>query len=282
MTDALVRNFLEVLSSWYKKHKRGDLPWRQKSFLSPYAIVASEVMLQQTQVSRVISYFLRWMEVFPDVYALSNADLHIVLQNWQGLGYNNRGMRLQKMAQQIVSEYSGVFPEEKPQLEKLPGLGPYTAGAVMAFAYNKKSVFIETNIRRVIIHRFFADATLPISDKDIMAIVESLLDVCEEYGFDARNFYWAMMDYGSHMKSSLKENPNRKSTTYTKQSAFKGSFREKRSAVLRYLLDKKQATEDELFDIFQQWSQEDILDAVNALVRDGLVVAKEGNWSIRG
>jgi A/G-specific adenine glycosylase len=275
------REFLSELQVWYDSHQREDLPWRSPENLVPYNVIVSEIMLQQTQVARVTGYYAAWMQKYPDVYILAQATLSDVLMSWQGLGYNNRGMRLHKMAQIIVNDYNGVFPATALGLVSLPGVGDYTAAAVMAFVHNTSGIAIETNIRRVIIYEFFRDKT-NISDREIAEIVLGCLPILNTVGFDVRNFYWAMMDYGSYLKSSLGYNPNKQTKAYTKQSVFTGSFREKRSKILSCLLSKKpmKLTLDELYKTFTDWSDDDIDTAVQALYKDGLVKIADDGISI--
>lgn len=285
-----VDEFWDMLSACYAGEGRHGLSWRQELRLNPYAVCVSEVMLQQTQVARVIDYFNRWMELFPTVYELANADTRDVLLAWQGLGYNNRGLRLQKLAQVIVGEYGGVFPRDRKSLEALPGIGPYTAGAIRAFVWNESEVFVETNIRRVIIHHFFSDRE-GVSDGEVAEVLSNLIGVLSNplptspfsrgRGPEIRNpreFYWAMMDYGATLPKVLKSNPNTQSKHYTKQSRFEGSVRQVRSGVLKWLLEYNQIVITDIAHMLGIVNPDDdrIEKALKGLVRDGLVnVEKE-------
>ena len=120
------------LLTWYDRVGR-DLPWRKTR--DPYAIAVSEVMLQQTQVDRVIPKFRTWMQTFPNVQVLASAPLLQVLKLWSGLGYNNRALQLRSMAQIVIREHGGIFPRQREVLKTLPGFGPYTSGAVATFAF---------------------------------------------------------------------------------------------------------------------------------------------------
>jgi A/G-specific adenine glycosylase len=215
---------LRELKAFYKKNKRSHLPWRKTT--DPYKILVSEIMLQQTQASRVVPYYMAFIKQFPNARALANAPLSKVLLAWQGLGYNRRAKYLQDAARVIAKEgYAG---------QKLPGVGPYTRGAVMAFAYNKPEVFIETNIRTVLFHHMKKNTTIyrSVSDKELLPIVEEEL---RKSKMEPREFYSAMMDYGSHLKKQgIKLNT--RSAHYKKQSRFEGSARQKRAAKLRMLL----------------------------------------------
>lgn len=185
-------------------------------------------MLQQTQVERVIPYFEEWFRLFPTVETLAKAPLAKVLRAWQGLGYNRRAKHLHAAAKAVVKDHKGVFPKTPEELEALPGIGPYTARAVAAFAYNQDVVFIETNIRTVVTHHFFPGAG-KVDDKEIMPLLQEALPKGR-----AREWYSALMDYGSHLKrSGIRINARAKS--YTKQSTFAGSSREARGAILKAL-----------------------------------------------
>ena len=228
-----IKQFQKTVWNYYKTSARHNLPWRKN--INPYHIWVSEVMLQQTQVDRVVKFFDAWMKQFPTVQKLANASQIEILKQWKGLGYNSRAIRMKQAAQAIVSDYKGRFPSDYSELQKLPGIGPYTAGAISAFVYNQPIAIIETNIRRVFIHHFFQDHT-DVHDEDILELVEKTLDKK-----NPREWYWALMDYGSFLGRTLnikgkKYNPNVQSKHYTKQSKFQGSDREIRSNILQLLL----------------------------------------------
>lgn len=204
-----------------------DLPWR--GIDDPYGVLVSEVMLQQTQVSRVLRYWERWMALFPTVDALAAADTATVLELWQGLGYNRRALGLKRACETCAAERAGRLPHTVDELVKLPGVGPATAGGVVAFAYNEPSVYIETNVRSVFLHELFPDEE-GVSDKRLAPYVR---DTCPEH--DPRTWYYALLDYGAHLKTQV-VNPSRRSASYARQSAFPGSRREKRSIVLKSVL----------------------------------------------
>jgi A/G-specific adenine glycosylase len=222
--------FQKMIMDFYAKHGRGSLPWRKG--ITAYKIYVSEIMLQQTQVERVIPFFKRWMRAFPTVRALAQAPQSQVLALWKGLGYNSRALRMKKAAQEIVEKHRGIFPKTREAIQVLPGIGPYTAGAIMAFAYNQSVVCIETNIRRVFIYHFFKEADC-VHDRDILDVIEQTVDV-----HHPREWYWALMDYGSFLVKTV-PNPNRKSRHYTKQSKFEGSDRQLRGKILGVLLAAK-------------------------------------------
>ena len=204
-----------------------DLPWRNID--DAYGVLVSEVMLQQTQVVRVQRYWQRWMSLFPTVDALAAADTATVLETWQGLGYNRRALALKRACEQCSAEFGGRLPQEAEELVRLPGIGPATAAGVIAFAYNRPSVYIETNVRSVFLHELFPDAQ-DVSDKQLAPYVAN---TCPDEG--ARSWYYALLDYGAHLKTQV-GNPSRRSSHYARQSAFEGSRREKRSFILKCVL----------------------------------------------
>jgi len=216
---------IQDVFSWYKKNKR-DLPWRKTH--DPYHILISELMLQQTQVSRVVQKFPAFIKTFPTFKSLADISFKEILKEWQGMGYNRRAFYLKKIAGVITHDYKGRLPHDPELLKKLPGIGPNTAASICAFAFNKPTVFIETNIRSVFIHEFFSKKN-NISDKDILPLVEQTLDTK-----NPRDWYNALMDYGTMIKETY-GNPNLKSKHYIKQSKFKDSNREMRGNILRLL-----------------------------------------------
>ncbi|NTV44173.1 MAG: A/G-specific adenine glycosylase [Candidatus Yonathbacteria bacterium] len=220
--------FRRTVYGYYAKHKR-DLSWRHTT--NPYKILVSEIMLQQTQVPRVEVKYREFLRAFPTVKKLAEASLGDVLRVWQGMGYNRRAKMLHEAAKAIVRDHGGRFPKDTQTLTTLPGVGPSTAGGICAYAYDMPVVFIETNIRRVFIHHFFAD-TRGVVDKDILPLVEIACDKKHP-----REWYSALMDYGTHLAATV-ENPNRRSGHYTKQKPFNGSDREVRGAILKILVSR--------------------------------------------
>lgn len=229
LTQQQITQFHETLWAFYAKHARHDLPWRVSEAngrFDPYKVLVSELMLQQTQVARVIPKYHAFLAEFPTVSTLARAELSAVLRAWQGLGYNRRAKFLWLAAQQI--ELGGTFPATIEELVKLPGVGVNTAGAILAYARNQPVLFIETNVRTAIIHHFLAD-TEGITDATINSCLSQVLD-----HETPREFYWALMDYGSYLKAAH-GNIARRSKQYVKQSAFVGSKRQVRGAVIRLL-----------------------------------------------
>ena len=223
-----IKKFQKIVWDYYERHGR-NFPWRQTK--NPYRILVSEIMLQQTQTSRVVEKYSVFIKKFPTVESLHNAGTSDVLRVWQGLGYNRRALSLKKSAAKAVVEYQGKIPKNAPALVSFPGVGPGTAGAILAFAYNIPAAFIETNIRRVFIYHFFSGLE-KVRDNDIFPLIEKTLD-----RESPREWYWALMDYGA-MLAKLKQNPNTRSTTYSKQPRFRGSNREARGKIIKLLASK--------------------------------------------
>jgi A/G-specific adenine glycosylase len=221
--------FRKIVLGHFRKHGRHDLPWRTRH--DPYAVLVSEIMLQQTQVPRVIPKFRAFLRAFPGVRALARAKTSMLLRAWQGLGYNRRALMLQRCAAAVVADHGGTLPRDFDHLVALPGIGPYTAGAVMAFAYDARHPVIETNIRRVYLHHFFpGERSVP--DVAILKLVERDLRKVPS----PRQWYAALMDYGTHLAATV-PNPNRRARAYSRQSRFSGSTRQLRGAVLRLLVE---------------------------------------------
>jgi len=203
------------------------MPWRRTK--DPYRILISEVMLQQTQVERVLTKYREFIRAFPNFSTLAKAELSEVLKVWQGMGYNRRGIALKRLAEIVMQGHNGKLPSDPEELIKLPGIGRYSAAAIHTFATNRPTLFIETNIRRVYIHFFFEDRE-GIWDEEIMPLVEKTMD-----RENPREWYYALMDYGVKLKKEV-TNPNRRSAHYTKQSRFEGSQRQVRGMILKAVL----------------------------------------------
>lgn len=224
-----ITDFQEMVWDYYHRAGRTALPWRQPEpdgTFDPYKIMVSELMLQQTQVARVIPKFETFTSAFPTVGVLAEASLGDVLRLWQGLGYNRRAKFLWQAAGAVVRR--GEFPRRQQDLVKLPGVGANTAGAICAYAYNEPALFVETNIRTVYIHHFFDDRE-QVTDTDILEALRATMDYEHP-----REWYWALMDYGTFVKATH-GNKSRASKTYVRQSKFAGSRRQVRGRVVRLL-----------------------------------------------
>jgi len=250
------------------------MPWRRTT--NPYRILVSEIMLQQTQVSRVLLKYPLFIQEFPTFAALARAPLSHVLTLWQGLGYNRRAQKLHETAKEVVSSYRGRLPQTLKGLTALPGIGVYSAGAIYAFAFNKPSVIIETNIRSVYIH-FFFKGTNNIHDKDILPFIEETLDTK-----NPRAWYFALMDYGAYLKSQV-PNPNRKHNNYTVQSKFEGSLRQIRGIILR-ILSAKPTNQKELVAKIEKITLQHpdrIKKVILTLEKEGLIKQNKKNYSLK-
>ncbi len=223
-----ISSFRKKIYGYYRGHGR-TLPWRKTR--NPYRVLVSEIMLQQTQVERVLEKYAEFTKTFPDFRMLAKAPLKKLLTVWQGLGYNRRALALQTLAHRVVQEHGGKLPSDPATLLALPGIGKYTAGAIAAFAFNKPVVFMDTNIRRVYIHEFFRDRA-DIHDDEILPFLEQTMDV-----ENPRKWYNALMDYGTMLKKEH-ANPNRQSAHYTRQSPFENSNRQVRGRILKILVQE--------------------------------------------
>ena len=299
-----LRAFVEFVAKKGRELYR-DLPWRRT--YDPYAIWISEVMLQQTQVSRVDGRWQRWLERFPTVDALAAAAPSDVLEEWQGLGYNRRALSVHRAAQ-AISEAGGVFPQDLKELVKLPGIGPATAAGIRAFAFNLHGVYLETNVRTVFLHELYPQAE-GVPDSELVPLVEltcpasiagaadaAALDTdavaagadtavetaaeTAEMALTPRSWYYALLDYGAYLKKTI-PNPSRRSKSHVKQSRFEGSHRQKRAELLRVLLAHKDEGGAEFETLHQELCQIEVnagREILDEQVTLGLLeeLAKEG------
>lgn len=270
INDYEIAQFKECIWNFYRTNQR-EFVWRYCE--NPYWILISEIMLQQTQTQRVSIKFPEFIAQFPTIYDLAHASLHDVLKEWQGLGYNRRGQYLHKTAQLIFEQHNGIVPSIPAVLETFPGIGKATAASIVAFAYNKPTVFIETNIRSVFIHYFFSGSCEPISDAQLMPLIEKSVDVD-----DPRSWYYALMDYGVYLKKQIK-NPNHASAHYTKQSRFEGSNRQIRGAIIRLLTKEKMIQRNQFFTLLNK--EADLVDKIiEKLLQEKILSINEGFLSI--
>ncbi|MFP4402301.1 MAG: Fe-S cluster assembly protein HesB [Candidatus Nanoarchaeia archaeon] len=222
-SSSRIQEFQQKILQWYKENGRHDLNFRKTT--NPYHIHISEIMLSQTQVSRVEKYFKEWIEeysTFEDVAQATNMEL---LQQWQGLGYNSRVLNFKKACEQIIEEYNSQYPTSKDELMKLRGVGSYVASAICAFAYNQDIAVVDTNIRRILIHEGFANEDM--SQKELEEVAQSL--VLKGKGREWTN---ALMDYGALVLSAKKTNVQ----SLSKQGKFVGSSRYIRSFIVKECL----------------------------------------------
>jgi len=246
-----------------------DMPWRESP--SPYFVLVSELMLQQTQVARVIPKFQEFIRRFPTLTDLARSSLSDVLVLWSGLGYNRRAKYLWQAAAEVERRFGGKLPTSYGELITLPGIGPNTAGAILNYAHQIPTAFIETNIRSVYFHHFFHDEVM-VDDKTLKVLVEATMD--REH---PREWFWALMDYGTYLKGKGVGAIN-KSKHYKKQSPLKGSLREMRGAIIRELAVqprnlaqlKAAVRADERFET-----------ALNDLIREGMIENSGNDWRLR-
>lgn len=261
-----VKKFQSIIWRYYKNHAR-DFPWRRTR--DPYSILVSEVMLQQTQTYRVLDKYALFLKTFPTVRALARASVRDVLTVWQGLGYNRRALMLHESAQIIIKEFRGVFPKSVELLKTLPGVGHATASAVVAFAFDAPSIFIETNIRAVYIHFFFPNRR-KVRDEELLPIIQKTLP-----RIHVREWYYALMDYGVLLKNTY-DNPSRRSAHHVRQSRFEGSNRQVRGAILKALVEVSKLRTDELFQKFI-FDRGRILKNVAKLEEEGFIKKRGGH-----
>lgn len=220
------KEFQKIIYGYYEEHGR-LFPWRETR--DPYQILISEVMLQQTQTDRVLKKYNEFLRAFPDSASLARAPLRQVLAVWQGLGYNRRALMLKHAAEKIAADYNSKIPRSVDALMLYPGIGRATASAIVAFAFNQPTVFIETNIRSVFIHFFFSRRR-QVDDSEILPLIEKTLD-----RKNPRTWYYALMDYGAMLKKKY-PNPSRKSKHHHRQSPFEGSRRQARGKLVQFLI----------------------------------------------
>ncbi|MFA5870885.1 MAG: A/G-specific adenine glycosylase [Candidatus Paceibacterota bacterium] len=264
------KSFQKEIWTYYKNYGR-KLPWR--NIHNPYRIFVSELMLQQTQVVRVLKKYPEFIKAFPTFKALADAKFSDVLLVWQGMGYNRRAKFMKQTAEIIIRDFNGIVPRNIKTLKTLPGIGSGTAGSLSAFIYNEPVCFIETNIRRVMIHFFFREKN-NIKEKDILKKIKETIDVS-----NPREWYYALMDYGVMLPKKEKLNANKKSTIYKKQTSFIGSRRQLRGSIIRFLLKNKAS---KISDIvygcgITDYSVEEI---VSDLCKERLVRKSKNRYSI--
>ena len=262
-TTREITKFQRIVYDYYLNFGR-DLPWRSTD--NPYEILVSEIMLQQTQVSRVVQKYAEFINTFPDIESLTEATLRDVLTVWQGLGYNRRALSLKRLAEIVNTAYGGYVPSHVSLLMQLPGIGNATANAVCAFAFNQPVVFIETNVRTVFIYHFFSTKET-VKDSEIRPLIERTLDYD-----NPKHWYNALMDYGVALKKYC-SNPGRKSAHHKEQSPFEGSARQVRGAILRALVTKPRQTFNELIKTVR-FDPDVVKKNIQSLEKEGLAVNK--------
>lgn len=259
-SEKQLTQFKKVIWDYYATHKR-EFPWR--NIENPYYIIVSEIMLQQTQTHRVIAKYEQFIAQFPTIHVLAQAQQANVIKAWQGLGYNRRALSLHKTAQKIVQEHKSIIPNCPTILQTFPGIGKATASSIAAFAYNKPTTFIETNIRAVFIYCFFANQS-NITDEQLIPLVAATIDP-----INPREWYYALMDYGVMLKKNC-INPSRLSKHHTKQSAFEGSDRQIRGMILKLLSQETVLNFEQFCDLIPR-EQQRIKCALDNLLKEGFI-----------
>lgn len=251
-----INKFQQNIMDWWKENAR-DLPWRKDP--NPYHVLISEIMLQQTQVNRVVPKYLKFLEEFPTLESLAAAETKHLLRVWSGLGYNRRALWLREAADQIIKR--GGFPTDIKELRKLKGVGPYTSRSILIFAFNRDIAAVDTNIRRVMIAAGFAAEEM--TESQLHEVAETLL-----LRGHSRDWHNALMDYGSDVLTSVSTGiapPSR-------QPCFRGSTRELRGAVIRTLTKAESLTLNQLEAVLDvKCDKTDLMVALDQLVAEKLV-----------
>jgi A/G-specific adenine glycosylase len=263
LTQSTVTQFQDMIFSWWKDNRR-DLPWRHTK--NPYHILISEIMLQQTQVKRVIPKYAEFLAALPDVYSLANAQPAQVLTLWRGLGYNRRALYFQKAAKVIVADYRGIIPDSESELIKLPGLGLYTARAIMVFAFEKNVAMVDTNIRQIITHYLFDG--LPQKEKTILMTADRLVPAGRAW-----EWHQALMDFGALAMAKEKKAMH----VVKKQAPFKDSDRYYRGRIIDVLRVNNAKETQLVADFVREYGKTPVFfhRIIDGLKKDGLLVKKK-------
>ena len=284
MADPRLKGFVAHVAEQGRALYR-DFPWRRTS--DPYEVLVSEIMLQQTQVSRVALRWEPWLEEFPTIDALAAAPLEAVLRAWQGLGYNRRAIALKRTAEEVAERFGGELPSDEAALRSLPGIGPATASGVRAFAFGLPGVYLETNVRAVFLHELFADRD-GVKDSQITPLVAAAVEEAVRQGISARTWYYALLDYGAQLKREL-PNPSRRSAHHAKQSRFEGSRRQKRAWLLRAVMAEPARDVESLaaeLGVAERNAGRDapaadlVLGILEELERDGFLAREGESWFV--
>ena len=284
VNDAQLAEFVAGIAARGRELYR-DHPWRRTR--DPYAVLVSEVMLQQTQVPRVVPKWESWLEEFPTPAALADAPLEPVLRAWQGLGYNRRAIALKRTAEEIVTNFGGVLPSAEAALRSLPGIGPATASGVRAFAFDLPGVYLETNVRAVFLHELLGDRD-GVTDRELTPLVAAAVAEAVRQGISPRAWYYALLDYGAQLKRDV-PNPSRRSAHHSRQSRFEGSRRQKRARLLRAVIADPGRTADEYaLDLGAEAGETattppatgEVADILEALASEGFIAREGDGWFV--
>ena len=263
--------FIETIKGFYQRHGR---PFIFRDEHDPYSVLLSEVMLQQTQTARVIEKYHLFKDRWPSFKELAEEGLDEILRAWKGLGYNRRALYLKKSAE-LTRAWNWTIPNNEAVMRSLPGVGKATAAALLAFSYQEKAIYLETNIRRVLLHTFFGDET-NVHDRVLEEVLGRLIGRID----NPRLWYYALMDYGVLLKALI-PNPNTKSAHYTKQSRFEGSKRQVRSALLHYLAEEGSSSTEGIEEALSGYKREYLKQSIDELLTEGFLAADGGILSIR-
>jgi A/G-specific adenine glycosylase len=263
--------FCDFIMQFYSEHKR-EFAWRETS--DPYRILLSEVMLQQTQTSRVEPKYQTFLELWPTFEALASCSLEDLLSQWKGLGYNRRALNLKKSAQ-MTEQWGWTIPKDKEKILSLPGVGKSTSAALLCFCYNEKAVYLETNIRRVLLTCFYPEET-EVLDKRLEELLYRLSLMVD----DMKNWYYALMDYGVLLKNLL-PNANTRSAHYSRQSKFENSNRQIRGLLIHILSDTGAKPLERLYSLLSSFEEERVLSCLGELEKEGFVQECESVYRIK-
>jgi len=275
LSPTRIKKFQTMIFMWWKTHRR-DLPWRKTN--DPYRILVSEIMLQQTQVSRGLPKYIEFLEAFPTVESLASAKTSSVLRIWKGMGYNRRALYLQNAAKKVVVDFKGIFPNTEQQLITLSGLGKYTARAVMVFAFKIDIAMVDTNIRQIITHFFFDDILQ--SEKVIQEVADKLVPKGKSW-----EWHQALMDYGAMAMSNAKLqmlNNRIKSGLVKNTVPFKETNRYFRGRLLDLMYEKKWKERDLLAEMVRRFGKDNELmeQVMRGMAKDRLIIVKKGIWQL--
>ncbi|OGY83995.1 MAG: hypothetical protein A2898_01845 [Candidatus Kerfeldbacteria bacterium RIFCSPLOWO2_01_FULL_48_11] len=260
-----VQSFRKKILRFYRLHRR-DLPFRNTT--DPYKITVAEIMLQQTQVDRVVPKYIAWVKKWPNWQRLSRASNLQLLKLWSGLGYNRRALNLGKLAKAVVDEFGRKIPDNPEALEKLPGIGPYTSRAILIFAFNKPFITIDTNIRRVILYELNLPATTSL--KEVEKLAWRLLPKKR-----SRDWHNALMDYSRLvLPAQIKHIP-----ALSKQSKFEGSLRQIRGEIVRQLTTKPFVDIGQVMKALKR-TRQDTVKATTTLKKDGIVEVRKNRITL--
>ena len=264
ITDQQIHDLQQKVLAYYKKKGR-ELPWRKTT--DPYSILVSEIMLQQTQVDRVIPFYKNWLKKWPTVADLADAESKEVMKAWNGLGYNRRARYLHETAQKIHNEYNDDVLEAMMHPKELPGIGPYTSQAVQIFAANKDIATVDTNIRRIFIHAF------GIGEKTTDKELQQLADRCLPKG-KSREWHNALMDYGATLVTARKTGIKPK----TIQTKFEGSDRQIRGEIVRDLMVENKTAKQLIQHIGEE--TERVNKILEQMKKEQVIFEKNGRLSL--